>query len=179
MTLAGWIQRYRRWKLRSRGLRVDRTCKVGSLVSLGDHPPRHPPGAIEVGPHCELGQGVELMPWGGSIRIGSNVFVGPYCVIYGHGGVTIGDHTLIAMHCAIVSSNHTVPGRERTIRSQPDELLPVHVGRDVWLGAGVKVLGGVTIGDGCVIGAGAVVSTDLPPYSIAMGIPARVVRSRE
>jgi acetyltransferase-like isoleucine patch superfamily enzyme len=106
------------------------------------------------------------------------VFIGPQVVIYGHGGVEIGDDTLISMHCCILSSNHTVPAAAKKIRDQPDLLLPTKIGRDVWLGAGVKVLGGVTIGDGCVVGAGAVVTRDLPPYSIAMGVPARVTGRR-
>ncbi len=55
---------------------------------------------------------------------------------------------------------------------------PIRLGRDVWLGAGVRVLKGVTVGDGCVVGAGSVVNKDLPPYSIAVGVPAKVVRSR-
>ena len=55
---------------------------------------------------------------------------------------------------------------------------PTRIGADVWLGAGVTVLGGVTIGDGCVVGAGAVVTRDLPPYAIAVGVPARVTGSR-
>jgi len=99
-------------------------------------------------------------------------------VIYGHGGVEIGDQSLVAMHCCILSSEHTVPARPEIIRNQPDRLLPTRIGRDVWLGAGVKVLGGVTIGDGCVVGAGAVVTGNLAPYSIAVGVPARVVSQR-
>ncbi|KQY55761.1 hypothetical protein ASD11_14715 [Aeromicrobium sp. Root495] len=55
---------------------------------------------------------------------------------------------------------------------------PAQIGNDVWLGANVVVLRGVTIGDGCVVAAGAVVTKDLPPYSIAGGIPARVIRPR-
>jgi len=82
------------------------------------------------------------------------------------------------MHCCIVSSNHTVPDRGKIIRQQPDILLPTKIGRDVWLGAGVKVMGGVTIGDGCVVGAGAVVTHDLPPYAIAVGVPAKVIGQR-
>jgi acetyltransferase-like isoleucine patch superfamily enzyme len=82
------------------------------------------------------------------------------------------------MHCRILSSNHAVPPPGIAIRSQPDIRLPTVIGSDVWLGAGVTVLGGVTIGDGCVVGAGAVVTHDLPAYSIAHGVPARVVGKR-
>lgn len=88
-------------------------------------------------------------------------------------------YTLIAMHCRILSSNHTVPDRNTQIRSQPDILLPTTIGKDVWLGAGATILGGITVGDGCVVGAGAVVTKDLPPYSVAVGIPAKVVRTRQ
>ena len=65
------------------------------------------------------------------------------------------------------------------VRSQPDLLLPTKIGRDVWLGAGVTVLGGVTIGEGCIVGAGAVVTKDLPPGSISHGTPAVIKGWRE
>jgi acetyltransferase-like isoleucine patch superfamily enzyme len=178
MTWAGISQRWRRWQLARRGVDIDRTCTIGWAMSVGRLPCVHPPHAIKVGPECDIGSGVELNPWGGRIHIGRHVFVGPYTVIYGHGGVEIGDHTLIAMHCCIVSSNHTIPKRTGAIRSEPDILMPVKIGRDVWLGAGVKVLGGVTIGDGCVVGAGAVVTRDLPPYAKAVGIPAKIIGYR-
>jgi len=131
-------------------------------------------GEITVGPGAWIEQGVVLVAFGGSIRLGRNIFLGPHAVIYGHGGVEIGDACLIAMHCRIVSSNHALPPFGTDIRSLPDELRPTRIGRDVWLGAGVTVLGGVTIGDGCVVGAGAVVSKDLPPGAIAHGVPATV-----
>lgn len=177
MNRAGLIQRYRRWRLARLGLELDRSCYVGRLVSLGRSVPRTE--AIEIGPECELGTGVELDAWHGRIRIGRRVFLGPYVVIYGQGGVEIGDHTLISMHCCIMSSDHTIPECAELIRSKPDILLPTRIGRDVWLGAAVKVLGGVTIGDGCVVGAGAVVTRDLPPFSVAVGVPARIVRMRQ
>jgi acetyltransferase-like isoleucine patch superfamily enzyme len=131
-----------------------------------------------MGGHCWLERGVLLHPWGGSIRLGCNVFLGPYVVVYGHGGVEIGDQALIAMHCRIVSSNHAIPPPGVDIRTRPSEMLPTKIGRDVWLGAGVTVLGGVVIGDGCVVGAGAVVTRDLPSHTIAWGNPARVARER-
>jgi carbonic anhydrase/acetyltransferase-like protein (isoleucine patch superfamily) len=137
------------------------------------------PGHISLGEGAWIETGVILHAFGGSIKVGRDVFLGPYAVIYGHGGVEIGDSCLIAMHCRIVSSNHTVPPFGTDIRSQPDVLLPTKIGRDVWLGAGVTVLGGVSIGDGCVVGAGAVVTKDLPAGTIAHGIPATVRGPRD
>ncbi len=136
-------------------------------------------GRIVVGADCTLEAGVVLSAYSGRIELGRWVFVGPYSAIYGHGGVTIGEGSLIAMHCRILSSNHTVAPLGTPIRSQPDVLLRTSIGRDVWLGAGVTVLGGVTIGDGCIVGAGTVVTKDLPPGSISHGVPAVVQRYRE
>ena len=179
MTLDGIIQRYRRWILARRGVAIDKACYVHSFVSVGEWPPIHPPKAIQIGAECELGRGVELNPWGGRIRLGRRVFLGPYVIIYGHGGVDIGDHSLVGMHCRILSSNHAVPPRDKVIRNEPDIPLRTIIGRDCWLGAGVTVLGGIEIGDGCVVGAGAVVTKNLPPYSIASGVPAQITGQRQ
>ena len=177
MNCAAIVQHYRRWRLARQGLHLDRSCHVDRLVSTA--PWGSVPGKVTVGPECQLSFGVELNPWQGFITIGRDVFLGPHTVIYGQGGVEIGDHSLISMHCCIVSSNHSAAARGEIIRHKPDILRPTKIGRDVWLGAGVKVLGGVTIGDGCVVGAGAVVTKNLPANSIAMGVPARVVGTRE
>ncbi len=136
-------------------------------------------GQIEFGQGAWIEGGVVLHAYGGSIRVGRNAFLGPHVVIYGHGGVEIGDDCLVSMHCRILSSNHAIPPLGTTIRSQPDVLLPTKIGHDVWLGAGVTVLGGVTIGDGCIVGAGAVVANDLPPGSISHGIPAVTKKWRD
>lgn len=136
------------------------------------------PGKIIIEEKCELSQGVVLKAHGGDIILGRNTFLGEYVVIYGHGGVSIGENSLIAMHTCIVSSNHTIPHKSTLIRSQPDINLPVNIGNDVWIGAGVKVLGGVTIGNGCIVGAGSVVSRSLPPNSIAVGVPAKITGYR-
>ena len=168
--------RLRRWRLRRAGVQLGWGARIAAGVEarLG-----MPAGVIAIGPTCQFEQGVVLHAYGGTIRCGENVFFGPYAVVYGHGGVEIGAHTLIAMHCCIVAANHAVPPAGELIRFQPDIPLPIKIGRDVWLGAGVKVLGGVTIGDGCIVGAGAVVAGDLPPNSIAVGIPARVIDQRK
>jgi acetyltransferase-like isoleucine patch superfamily enzyme len=163
---------------RAHGSSIGRDCALSSGVECasGFQPARR--GAISLGDHCKLESGVILHPHGGSIRMGNYVFIGPHAVVYGHGGVEIGDHTLVAMHCRILSSEHQKPPLGRSIRSYPDLLLPTRIGSDVWLGAGVTVLGGITIGDGCVIGAGSVVTRDIPAGSIAVGLPARVIGRR-
>jgi acetyltransferase-like isoleucine patch superfamily enzyme len=177
-SITNLLSNFRALRLRLSGVEVGPRCvfaaRVNCLAGLG----AGVTGRIVVGERCQIEQGVILHAHGGEIALGQNVFLGPYAVIYGHGGVTIGDDTLISMHCRILSSNHTVPPLDRHIRWEPDVLRPTHIGRDVWLGAGVTVLGGVTIGDGCVVGAGAVVTKDLPPGSIARGVPAIVYGSR-
>ena len=181
--VGGRIRRLCSWlrvlQARASGVNIAPGCTVaqGCDLQLGGEPARR--GWLHLGAGCMLEAQVVLRPYGGCIRLGHDVFLGPHTVIYGHGGVEIGDSCLVAMHCRILSSNHAVPPPGTPIRSQPDMLLPTKLGRDVWLGAGVTVLGGVTIGDGCVVGAGAVVTKDLPPNSVAVGVPARVVGQRK
>lgn len=179
MKLGDVVQFYRHLLLLGRGFEIDRTCYISRRVSFGAFARKKEKVSVEIGAQSELAEGVQINPWFGRVVIGRNVFIGPYVVIYGHGGVEIGDNSLIAMHTCIVSSNHTVLGRDDLIRYQPDLPLPTRIGRDVWLGAGVRVMGGVTVGDGCVVGAGAVVVKDLPPYSISVGVPAKVMAFRE
>lgn len=168
------LQRARRARLELAGIKLGSDCTLGSHLSCRRGISPRGPGRIALGPSCQLEIGTVLHAYGGKIELGENVFLGPYAVIYGHGGVVVGADSLVSMHCRILSSNHTVPAVSRLIRGEPDELLPTHIGRDVWLGAGVTILGGVTIGDGCVVGAGAVVTKDLPAGAIAHGVPATV-----
>ena len=179
MTIPGLIQRWRRCRLARHGLRLDRSCYVGPGVSLGLDNRKAINGTVEVADSCELNQGVELNPFGGSIRIARRVWLGPYVVIYGHGGVEIGEQTLVSMHCTILSSNHGVPPLGTLIRDTADKLLPTKVGRDVWIGANAVILGGVTIGDGAVVAAGAVVNRNVEAGAVVAGVPARFIRKRQ
>lgn len=183
MILIDYFRRVRLFLTKSvhemKGVKIGIDSKIHDTVhlELGYH--NSVKGILEIERQNELCRGVVIKCYGGKVRINENSFLGEYVTIYGHGGVEIGGNCLIAMHTCIVSSNHTVPDRDTLIRSQGDILLPVKIGSDVWIGAGVKILGGVTIGDGCVIGAGSVVNKDLPAYSISVGIPATVIRSRD
>ena len=112
------------------------------------------------------------------ISIGKNCFLGEYNVIRGQGGVTMGNDVYTGPMVQILAVNHVFNDLERPIREQGITAKGVVIEDDVWLGAGVVVLDGVTIGRGSVIGAGAVVANDIPPYSIAVGSPAKPIKDR-
>ncbi len=173
-----WATRVRAAWLRRSGIELSPPLYILHGTSIRLVRSRSAAGRVAIGPRAMISPGVVIESWGGDVVLGTNVFLGPYAVIYGHGGVTVGDNCLIAMHAVIVSSNHALPPLDRPIQFEPDELRPTRIGRDVWIGAHATILGGVTVGDGCVVGAGAVVSRDLPPGAIAVGVPARVVGTR-
>lgn len=117
------------------------------------------------------------------IRIGSHVEVNDYVHVGAVDAVTVGDDVLIASRVFITDHDHGCYGGELvhsspSLRPADRELRasPVRIGDRVWIGEGVTVLPGVSIGDGAVIGANAVVTRDIPPNSLALGIPAKVVK---
>jgi acetyltransferase-like isoleucine patch superfamily enzyme len=116
---------------------------------------------------------------GGGVHLGPRVNVGTGCMILSDAGITIGADTMLAGNCYVGGGAYDadapidVPMSERPLVARP-----IDIGEDCWLGAGVVVIEGVTIGRGSVIGAGSVVTRDVPPYSIAVGAPARVLRKR-
>jgi acetyltransferase-like isoleucine patch superfamily enzyme len=111
--------------------------------------------------------------FGKNIHLGRRVFINAGCRFQDQGGITIGDDCLIGHNAVIATLQHDIaPSRRSDLIPSP-----VVIGRNVWLGANVTVLPGVTIGDDAVIGAGSVVTKDVPARTIAVGSPARVVRS--
>jgi acetyltransferase-like isoleucine patch superfamily enzyme len=114
----------------------------------------------------------------GQIEICQETSVGPYTCIAGPGRVHVGEYCMIASHCGIYANNHVFADRSRPIMLQGTTTKGIAIEDDCWLGTGVKVLDGVRIGRGSVIGAGAVVTKDVPPYSIAVGVPAKVIGTR-
>ena len=115
---------------------------------------------------------------GKGIRIGNRSAIGAGSFLGGQGGVIIGDDVILGPGVRIFSENHIYAALDRPIRAQGERRVGVAIGDDCWIGAGVTVLDGVTVGSGCVLAAGAVVTTDIPPLSVAAGIPARVIRTR-
>ncbi len=166
----GGLRRYLGWRLRYRNL------KVGLFFA-------HRGAEIIVGPNAEvsIGRYVRLMRdftghFYGKVTIGNNVYFNRGCYISAHESVTIGSNCLFGEQVSIHDENH-VPGRDTNpIDTRGYVTAPVVIGNNVWIGAKVTILQGVRIGDNAVIGANAVVTRDVPAYSIAVGIPARVIR---
>lgn len=113
----------------------------------------------------------------GKISIGKNTVIGPFSVIMGHGGTTIGNNVIIGPRVSILPVNHLYDDPMCPIRDQGVSSQGIVIENDAWIGAGVNVLDGVRVGQGSVIGAGAVVTKDIAPYSLVVGVPAKVIRT--
>lgn len=135
-------------------------------------------GSLRIGSEVEIGSFARVDADTGSITIGDRSSVNAFCLINGYGHVRIGDGVRIASHCVILSSTHVFNDAALPIEAQGVTREATMIGDDVWLGAHVVVVGGVEIGAHSVIGAGSVVRADVPPWSVAAGAPARVIRSR-
>lgn len=137
---------------------------------------------VRLGAGCSIGAYTRIICSGSitsqglCVSIGNRVGIGEYSRIGGSGGVEIGDDTIIAQYFSAHPENHNFSDKTTPIRSQGTTKSPIKIGRNCWIGAKVTVTAGVSIGDGAVIGSGAVVVSDIPSYSVAVGVPARVVK---
>jgi acetyltransferase-like isoleucine patch superfamily enzyme len=111
----------------------------------------------------------------GSVYIGIDVMIGMSNVIIGP--VSLGDKVILAQHVVVSGLNHGYRDPHTAIKDQPVETAAIEIGDNCWLGANVVVTAGVTIGKHCIIAAGSVVTKSVPPYSVAVGNPARVIRT--
>ena len=143
---------------------------------------------ISIGQHVQIGKGIQLTAWS-MAKQGSDVpmiTIGDHCTIRENSHITssnrisIGNNLLTGTNVLITDNSHgqsnrehmSLPFTERPIYSKG----PVHIGNNVWLGNNVCVMPNVTIGDSAVIGANSVVTHNIPPYCVAAGIPAKVIK---
>lgn len=136
-------------------------------------------GSIFLGDEVIIKDYSQLYSYDSFIRIGNNSTINPFCIIYGHGGVTIGKNVLIAASTIIVSSNHIFDSIELPISRQGITAEGVVIGDDVWIGSNVKILDGVCIGHGSVVASGSVVTKSLDSFGIYGGVPAKLIRKRK
>lgn len=128
----------------------------------------------------EVGDDVEVRPplyvdYGENIFIGSGTFINYNLMALDVAAITIGKDCQIGPNIQLLTPTHPIDPKPRRAKLEAAE--PITLGENVWLGGGVIVCPGVTIGDNSVVGAGAVVVKDIPPNSVAVGNPARVIRT--
>ncbi len=150
------------------GSRIDDNARISSMDG----------GSFRIGRRCEIGVGVQILTYGGEIEIGDDCSFNPYSVIYGHGGLSIGNSVRVAAHVVIIPANHNFADLSRPIRLQGLTCRGVRVEDNVWIGAGVRILDGVTVESGAVIAAGAVVTKSVARNSVVAGVPARRIAVR-
>jgi acetyltransferase-like isoleucine patch superfamily enzyme len=112
------------------------------------------------------------------LEIGDKVDLALNVLITCSGGVSIGDRTLIGYGTKILSSNHVIPDKNTKIFDAGHQNKKVTIANDVWIGANCIILPGVSIGEGAVVAAGSVVTSDVAPFSIVAGVPAKLIKYR-
>jgi acetyltransferase-like isoleucine patch superfamily enzyme len=136
-------------------------------------------GRLEVGEHALFEPGVWITaPGAARVRIGSGTFLNLNVMIAAHELVEIGSHCMFANGCFVSDASHRYDDLTRPVTWQGfTSKGPTRIGDNVWCGAHVVITSGVTIGERAIVGANSVVTTDVAPYSIVAGAPARVIRS--
>jgi acetyltransferase-like isoleucine patch superfamily enzyme len=171
-------------------------------VLIGKNITLHRPGRVEVGNHTFIDDNVSLLVRGadGRIKLGEKVLIGKgcilqvrsgaidissyasissYCRIGSTGTVSIGRYSLVSAFTYIGGANHSISRTDVPMMFQGVEAKGgVIIEDDVWIGSHCAILDGVRIGRGCVIGACSLVNTDIPEYSVAYGVPARIAGKR-
>ena len=139
-------------------------------------------GQIRIGHRSLVAPGAIVQ---GNVRIGDDCSIQNYTMLVGYGSseddaglISVGNGVRIAAHGMIVAANHRFDRPDLPIHQQGMQFASIWIGDDVWIGANCCILAGVSIGSGSVIGAGSVVTRDIPPMSIAVGNPAKVIRNR-
>lgn len=112
------------------------------------------------------------------VEIGKNVTINEYVYINGYGNIKIKDNVRIGHRTSIISEDHNFSSKDIPIFKQEKIGKSVLIEDDVWIGCDVKILKGVTIGHGVVIGAGSVITKDIPSYSVVVGNPGKIIKSR-
>lgn len=151
-----------------------RICDNATLIARGE-------GGLTIGNDVILNDRVYLdteNAEGGYIKIGDHAYIGTGTTLFGHCGLEIGAYALLAQNITITPYSHIFADPREKIINQGGQMRKVTIGNDAYLGMHVCVMYSADIGDGSVIGAGSVVVKPIPPYCVAVGNPARVIKYR-
>jgi acetyltransferase-like isoleucine patch superfamily enzyme len=179
MLRPGYLMLIARWawlKLRWRGrLHTNGLCFVcpGVKFEIGRE------ASVSLGRWSWLGHGCKIRAHEGHVSVGAKSVLGQDCTISAYQHIAIGRECIIADRVMMIDFDHGVVDVERPIRQQGIYKRDVDVGHNVWIGYGACLLRGVSVGNNAIIGTSAVVTSDVPADTVAAGIPARVIRTRD
>lgn len=128
---------------------------------------------------AEIGEGCYIEPplhanWGCHTHFGNHVYANFNLTLVDDGDIFVGDNVMFGPNVTLATAGHPVEPERRRLGMQFN--IPIHIGNNVWIGAGSIILPGVTIGDNTIIGAGSVVTKDIPAGVVAVGNPCRILR---
>ena len=169
--------RYLFWKIfiQSSGGCLGKHLTIYEQVRINSSNPK----SIFIGDRAHLLRGVTVSAHkSGKIFIGDNVHIGEYSIVASSKEIVIKDDVTIGPHTVVVDLDHVYAKIEEPINKQGFHCEKIVVEEDVWIGANCSILKGVTIGKGSVVGAGSVVTHDIAPYSVVVGVPARLIKKR-
>jgi len=173
----GFKLRYLFWKY----VLISSSNKIGKNVKIygGVRITCNHSGAISIGDNVRILRNVTLSASeSGKISIGNNTHIGESTIIHSNQEIMLKDNVIIGPQNIIVDSDHIYQDIDIPIIKQGYNAKRVLIEDDVWVSSHCSVIKGVVIGKGSVIGAGAVVNKDVPPYSVACGVPAKVIKKR-
>lgn len=162
--------------------RIPKKIFLGDRVFIGkncDLDVEYPDSEIRIADDVHISRDTIILAGVGKTIINERVSIGVGSFIYASSGVEIGKDSLLADNVRVMAGGHRFKDASKLLRLQEPWVKKTTIGQDVWLGSSAIVLGGLTVGDGAVVGAGAVVTKDIPSYSIAVGVPAKVIGKRE
>jgi acetyltransferase-like isoleucine patch superfamily enzyme len=164
-------------------IRHPHKMKIGNNVMIDDNCVLDAKGCqgtdFVLGNNVILSRGCILSAKDGKLSIGDNTNFGANCLVYAVKELNIGRDTLFAAQCYVGGSMYHFERPDIPPIQQGSYANGVSIGDGCWLGAGVKVMDGVKIGDGVILGTGAVVNKDIEPFTLAVGVPAKVIKKRK
>ncbi|GIW54485.1 MAG: hypothetical protein KatS3mg082_0889 [Nitrospiraceae bacterium] len=166
---------------RSVVLRCPGRISIGHHVMIDDYVVLDAKGAssaVELGNRILVGRNTILSCHEARIRVGNFVSIGPFCFFASKSHIEIGSNVSIGSGSHLMAGSHAFTDPSTPIILQARISKGIVVEDGAWIGSGTKVLDGVTIGKNSIVGAGAVVTESIPPNAIAVGVPAKVIRSR-
>ena len=133
---------------------------------------------VKIGRYSQIRCSGSMKQLGVGVEIGKNSGLGEFSFLGAAGGIKIGDNVIMGQNIRMHAENHNYADSDVLIRLQGVVHKGIVIEDNCWIGAGVVILDGVTIGQGCVIGANSLVTRNIPANSVAVGSPARVIKSR-